>query len=540
MFLGVFFLYPLVTVVGMCLGGGPAAPGRLVDELLSNPVYPRVLWFTTWQAAVSTILTLAAALPAAYVYARLRFAGKHALFAAAAVPFVLPSVVVAAGFKALLGEQGIVNQTLMGILNMDSAPIHIDQSIWFILLAHVFYNHPVVTRIVGGFWSRIPPCVADAARTLGASPARVFFHVTLPLLAPSVLAASMLVFTFCFSSFGVILILGGPRFSTIEVEIYRQALHLFNLKAAGVLSIMQISFSLAFLGVHSLLMRRASMPLDPHLETLSGREVRTAKDTILLAVNILFLAMLLLAPMAACVWGSIRSSGGFTLDFYSRLFTVAPGGLFIVSPLVAVLSSVGFASAALVLSVALALPAAVYLARRQDVIARLVDPVLMLPMTASAVILGLGFIVTFDKPPLNIRSSIVLVPLAHTLVAYPFVVRAILPALRGIPQGLKDAASTLGASPSRVFLSVVLPVVNRAVAAGAVFAFTMSIGEFGATLFVARPENPTMTLAVYRFLSQPGEINYGCAMAMCSILMAVTAAGFFILDRIRIRPEGVV
>ncbi len=152
--------------------------------------------------------------------------------------------------------------------------------------------------------------------------------------------------------------------------------------------------------------------------------------------------------------------------------------------------------------------------------------------------LGFGFIIALDEPPLNLRTSLVLVPLAHTLVAYPFVVRSVLPALRGIPASLKEAAAMLGASPLRVFASVVVPIVSRAVIVGAVFAFTISIGEFGATVFVARPQTPTMTLAIYRFLGQPGEMSYGCAMAMSSLLMAVTAAGFLLLDRIRLTGEG--
>jgi ABC-type spermidine/putrescine transport system permease subunit II len=112
-----------------------------------------------------------------------------------------------------------------------------------------------------------------------------------------------------------------------------------------------------------------------------------------------------------------------------------------------------------------------------------------------------------------------LVVLAHTLVALPFVVRSVLPALRSIHPRLHEAAALVGASPWRVWREVDLPIVARAVLVGAMFAFTVSMGEFGATSLIARPERPTMPIAIYRFLGRPGAANYGQALAMSTLLM---------------------
>jgi thiamine transport system permease protein len=89
-----------------------------------------------------------------------------------------------------------------------------------------------------------------------------------------------------------------------------------------------------------------------------------------------------------------------------------------------------------------------------------------------------------------------------------------------------------------VWRKVDLPIVTRAIVVGAVFAFTVSLGEFGATIFVARPQTPTIPLAIYRFLGQPGAINYGQAMAMSTILMVVTVVGFVFLEKLRIGERG--
>ena len=187
---------------------------------------------------------------------------------------------------------------------------------------------------------------------------------------------------------------------------------------------------------------------------------------------------------------------------------------------------------------ALGLPAAVFLAGPANRVRSVLHPLFMLPLSTSAVTLGFGFIIALDKPPLNLRTSPILVPLAHALVAFPFVVRSLLPALRSIPPKLREAAAVLGAGPWKVWQTVDLPILGRALVVGAVFAFTISLGEFGATVFVARPQTPTMPLAIYRFLGQPGAVNYGQAMAMSSILMLVSAAGFMLMEKFRSEHGG--
>jgi thiamine transport system permease protein len=137
-----------------------------------------------------------------------------------------------------------------------------------------------------------------------------------------------------------------------------------------------------------------------------------------------------------------------------------------------------------------------------------------------------------------LRASPLLVPLAHTLVAFPFVVRSLTPALRSIRPRLRQAGAMLGASPGEVFRTVDLPMVGRALLVSATFAFTISLGEFGATALIARPEFPTVPLAIYRLISQPGAMNYGQAMALSTILMAITAAGMLSIERFRIAEVG--
>ncbi|HKX75372.1 MAG TPA: ABC transporter permease subunit, partial [Acidimicrobiia bacterium] len=227
LFIGYLFVYPLTRILAESLTGEGFA------QLVDRERFRNAAWFTLWQALVSTVLTVIASLPLTWATSRFNFRGKPLVRALVTIPFVLPTVVVGASFLDLL-PPGVVA----------------------ILAAHVFYNVAVVVRTVGGVWSRIDPRVEDAAATLGASPWRVFYSVTLPLLRPALASAAAIVFLFCFASFGTVLILGGGRIRTIEVEIYQQAVTFLNLPVAGALAVLQLVFVVTALVVANRLQRR--------------------------------------------------------------------------------------------------------------------------------------------------------------------------------------------------------------------------------------------------------------------------------------------
>jgi thiamine transport system permease protein len=542
-FLGLFFFYPLARI--LWLGLNPAALQML--HLASFQLAFHTLLFTFYQAALSTLLTLVLGLPAAYLFTRYAFRGKALLRALTAIPFMLPTVVVAAGFNALLGPRGWVNLGLIDLFHLPSAPIAIVGTLGVILLAHVFYNTTIVIRLVGNALAQLDPRLELAARSLGANPLRVFSRITLPLLRPSILAACVLVFIFDFTSFGVILLLGGPGFSTLEVEIYQQAVQVFNLPLAGLLSLIQLLCTLAFSILYSRLVTHGSASV-PRPAASNLHPARTWHQRFFVASFSFFLFLFFFLPLASLPIRSLarldadrgdrtQVQYGLTMDYYAELFTNRSDSIFYVPPFEAVGNSLLYATATVILSLVLGFPVAVALARPGR-LERLLDPLLMLPLGASAVTLGLGFIITFNRAPLRLVTSPLIVPLAHTLIALPFVIRSLQPALASIPDRLRHAAASLGASPRKVWLAVDWPIVRRATLSAAVFAFTISLGEFGAASLVVRPEFPTLPVAIARFLSQPGGMNYGQAMAMATILMLVCGAGILLIEKLRLPGTG--
>lgn len=530
-FLAVFYAYPLLTIFRTSFWA-ETEPESGVATLFADPYYLEVVWFSVWQAVLSTLLTLAIGLPAAYVFARYAFRGKTLLRALATVPFVLPTVVVAAAFAALLGDTGIVNTAL------GRPVVRLQNTLTLILIAHVFYNFTVVLRIVGGFWANLDPRFEEAARVLGANRWRVWREVTLPLLMPALGAAALLIFLFTFTAFGTILILGGPRFATIEVEIYRQTINFFNLPVAAALSLLQILATLALTVAYTRLQERAALPLDLRPQSSVQQAVRGWRARLLVGTVIAVMLLLLVSPLLALAYRSIALGGPLSLQFYRLLQQNQRNAYFFVPPLTAIRNSLLFAGATTFFALLIGVPAAYLLTVRQRLVRALLNPLFILPLGTSAVTLGFGYLLALDQPPLNLRTSPLLIPVAHTLIAFPFVVRSVLPVLRGINPRLREAAAVQGASPLRVVWEVDVPIIARGVIVGAVFAFTVSMGEFGATLLLNLPAYPTMPVVIYTFLGQPGQTNYGQAIAMSTVLMLVTLIGFVAIERFRVGDVG--
>ncbi|GAB4277567.1 MAG: iron ABC transporter permease [Candidatus Promineifilaceae bacterium] len=530
LFLLIFFLWPLSSILKLGLSW------QAVTAVGTRPYIANTLWFTVWQAALSTLLTLLVGLPAAYLFARYQFWGKGVLRSLTTIPFVMPTVVVAAAFRALLGVNGPVNHWLMTLFALPEPPLRIDQTLTIILIAHVFYNVTVVIRLVGGFWANLNPRLGEAARLLGANSRRVFWEVTLPLLRPSLLSAAILIYLFTFTSFGVILILGGPAFSTLETEIYRQYVTFLNFDVAAVLSILQIVFTFGLMTIYARWQRETAVPLDYRPQQSTLRQPQSWRERLFAGGVVGGLMLFLLAPLLALVAQSfLDREGHWTLAYYQALPVLRRGSLIFVPPLTAVRNSVGYALLTLLLATFLGLLTAAVLVRPSRWRGWL-EPLFMLPLGASAVTLGFGYVVTFDK----LRTSPLLVLIAHTLVAFPFVVRTLLPVMQGIRPSLREAAALLGASPLQVWREVDLPIVGRALLVAAVFAFTVSMGEFGATSFIVRPNSGflTMPIAIQRYLGQPGALNFGQAMAMSTILMLVCTVGFVAIERFRYADVG--
>jgi thiamine transport system permease protein len=508
-FLAVFFAWPLATI----LVRGLTAQGLAV---LGSARTWDVVGFTVVQAVLSTMLTLAVGLPAAYVLHRVDFRGRRLLLVLVTVPFVLPTVVVGSAFRSLLPDSW-------------------DGTLAAILVAHVYFNLAVVVRVVGGLWTHLDDRYEQAARTLGAGPLTVLRTITWPLLRPAVLAAAALVFLFTFTSYGVIVVLGGPTTTTIEVEIYRRAATLFDIPGAAALCLLQVVAVVAVLAVSSRLQRRLDVRQRLARSDAALHAPRTRLDRALV-VGVVLLGLAMTLPVLALLRDSLRVRDRWGLDWWAGLGDRGTTTRDVVA-WDSVRVSLTYAVAAVVLAVLVggaAACAVAYTRRGHD----LLDSGLMLPLGTSAVTLGFGLLITFSVVPLDLRASWVMVPIGQALVAVPLVVRTVLPVLRALDPRQREAAATLGATPWRAWRTVDVPVLARALAVGAGFAAAVSLGEFGATSFLARTDAPTVPVLIGRLLARPGEANVGQAAALSVLLVVVTALVMALTERWRTSDGG--
>ena len=524
-FLGVFFAWPVATLIARGFFPEGAFSLDAFQTVFATPRTWRVIGTTLAQAAAGTLVAVAVGVPGAWLLYRTRFPGRLIVRALVTVPFVLPSVVVGVAFKSL-----VISTGPLGGLGLDG-------SFAIIVASLVFFNYALVVRTVGALWSALDPRTAQAAATLGASPARVWWTVTLPALAPAIASAAALVFLFCASAYGVVMVLGGASYGTIETEIWFLTSQLLDLRGAAALSIVQLVVVAACLIVSNHLQARQARAQRFATDATHDAPWRWRRDGAATVVTAAVVGILLLLPMGALVERSLRTASGYGLDHYLALGTTGTG-----PPTVSVWAAAGnslrTALAATVLAVGLGLLVSLVVSRRpRSASGRralgLLDAVFMLPLGVSAVTVGFGFLITLNRPPLDLRSSLILVPIAQAIVALPLVVRVLLPVLRAIDPRLRETAQVLGAGPWRVLADVDLALVTRGLGLAIGFAFATSLGEFGATSFLARPDQPTLPVMVFRLIGRPGLESQGMAMAAAVVLAVGCATVMGIAETMR-------
>ena len=514
-FLAVFFAWPVATLMGRGLAPDGALDLSGFGEVLTRERTWRILTQTLAQATLATAVCVALGIPGALVLYRRAFPGRDLLRGVVTVPFVLPSVVVGVAFHALVTRGGPLED------------LGLDGTLTAVVAALAFFNYGLVVRTVGTMWSRLDPRAVEAARALGASPIRAFATVTLPALAPAIASAASLTFLFCATAYGVVLVLGGVGIGTIETEIYRLTTQYLDLRGAAVLSVVQLGVIALALWVAE--RARAATQTRLRLRTEAPTSRLRAADAPALAVTAVTVVGLLVAPMAVLVMRSLQRDGAWTLANYTDLGTTGGRSALLVTVWEAAANSVSVAVAAAAIALTLGVAVCLVVSRRprSRALARVItglDAAFMLPLGVSAVTVGFGFLITLARPPLALTRSWWILPLAQAVVAVPLVVRTLLPALRAIDPRQREAAAALGAGPGRVLLSVDGPQLLRAGGLAAGFALATSLGEFGATSFLARPQEPTLPVVVYRLIGSPGSQNQGMALAGGVVLAVGSAA----------------
>ncbi len=500
LFVAVLFYWPLGSIIGVGLSG----------DWLQTLVAPQVssaIWFTLWQAALSTAICIVLGIPGAYVLYRKRFSGQKLLRAIITVPLVLPTIVVAISFSSFRGLPPIL----------------------LIIVAHVFVNYSIAVRTIGGVWATIDNETEEAAELAGAGRFRTLISITLPQLKTAVVSAGALIFLFCATSYGIILILGGGLVNSVETEIASAATLFLDLPKAAALAILQTLLTIAAFAFSESITKGA-IGIE-QVDEGGPRPQLDKRDWLATAVTFTTIALLTLMPiLVVLVRAFVHADGGLGLANFVNLAGRGDRDLLNISVGQAALNTLRNVSISTTISITLGTFSAYLLSRpirgkrvfAQKFVNRVLDIGLLLPMGISSVVLGFGFLITFGGGPLPLRSSWLIVPLVQALMALPLVIRLVYPALISIGNDHREAASTAGANAGQTWWHIESRMIRTVIVTAIGYALVVSIGEFGAASLLAYGDQATLPTVLYALISRPGSTNYGMAMAVTAILISMT------------------
>ena len=457
----------------------------------------RIVW-TFAQAALTCGLALLLGLPLAWVLARWDFPGRVLLLRTLMLPFVVPTLVAAMGVLALWGPQGIV--VGWGGPNLQGTP-------WLLLYGNLFFNLCLVVRAATDALGQVSAARVAAARTLGATPWRAFWRVEWPAIAPWLASALCLVFLYCFSGFGLAMVLGGQAYATVEVEIYTLVAYELQLAQAGVLALWMLLLTGLVALVYAAIERHLASPA--RADAVQRRRPHGMGQWTALVMALLLWLAVCVAPLAAIVWRAVLAgSAAWSLLLQESTWQ-------------ALWNTARFSALAVVCATLLGLVHA--MAARQSLFMR---TLVFLPFVVSPVAVAFGLLLLYPQW----TASMGLLVAAYALLAYPFVAKSVAAGLDSVPPHLLQAARSLGASPWRVFWRVTLPLLRPALRRGVAFAAATAVGEFAVTLFLSRPEWATLTTLIYEHLGRPGIANRDAAMVLACLLMAMALLAFIAIE----------
>jgi thiamine transport system permease protein len=498
LFIAVLFYWPIARITSLGFAGDWLA--TLTEQKTLG-----IIWVTLWQAGVSTLVTLAVAIPGAYLLYRRSFPGQQFVKALITVPFVLPSIVVAVGFTVFRNVHDFWIELGFTFLS---------DPVYWIIAAHVFVNYSIAVRTIGGVWASLDPEIEEAAELDGASRLRGLLAVSLPQLLPAIFSAAALVFLFSATSFGIVLVLGGGQVQTIETAIYFSATQFLDLEGSAALVLVQTLITAAAFLVGSSL-AKGTVGLEQVSEGSPKPRV-DIRDLPAAIVTCVIVVGLLLMPMLLVLVEAFRVGDGFGLQNFENLGTRGARDLLNISVADAAVNSLRNMVVASGIAFVLGTLVSWLLVRTKQ---KVLDLVFLVPLGVSSVVLGFGFLVSFDAEWFALRSSWLIVPLAQALIALPMVIRLVYPALVSIGKEPIEQASLDGAGSFATWRFVESGMIKGVLLTALGYAAIISVGEFGASSFLAYGSEGTIPTLLFRLIARPGEQNYGMAMAVSAILI---------------------
>ncbi len=540
-FLLAFFYVPLIRIFEYSFSSETEDLGLILKETITDKVNLYAIGFTFLQATISTFVCLIIGLPAGYFLAKYDFKGKKILINLLTVPFVLPPIVVLAGFLVTYGNSGWVNTIWQSITNSSTPLISIFGTIEGVILAHVFYNISVIIRLTIPAWQNVDYDQVEVSRTLGASKFRIFRKIIAPQIMNSIIAASLLVFVYTFNSFAIVLKLANPTYKTIEVLIYRSMKVSNNYTSASFLALLQLILNSIIIILYIIFDRKSRQTAEGKQSNLQTNRFRFRNQAwkivvwnIGIILFILLVGLFTFLPILAVIIRSFIPDqiGNSAFYGYQEFFSNKVVSVLNANPLVLLGNTLWVAVISTLITLVISMLIVFILRSRYQSIRKyktsktesFISYLIILPMATSSITLATGVYLQFRNSSAFDNAVWFFVIISHVIISIPFATRTILAAYNRIDVELLNVASTLGASRFRVFRKIILPMIYKGIIVGGLFSFAISLGEFGATYFLARDEFKTLSIGIYDSISTQ---TLQIPLAMASLLIIITLLCFY-------------
>ena len=526
-FFALFFFAPIGGVYMEALRGVPAGVVlERVRSVLASTRTMRIVGFTTGQAALSAAIAVVAAMPLAYMISHYTFPGKRLAYSLSLIPFVLPSIIVVVCMISFYGKSGLLNS----ILGTDFNLVYNFRGI---VLAHVFYNFSLAIRIISTAWSSIDRRFREAAESLGERPLGLFVRVTLPLLAPAIVSAFVLIFIYCFLSFGIILVFGGVRFSTIEVAIYQETYVNLDLITAAVYATLQLGLSVGFLALASRAIGRARVARSGSECVLPSLAAASRVGRVFMTAYAVAAVVFVLGPILTMVARALTNAdGAFSIEGFRQL--LVPGAAdrnvegILRSTIPGVIwRSIAIAAASGTLIFLLAAALALSLRGKRP---SSFESFLQLPMAMSFVTVSLGLRFVWGAT----IAPAALVVLGQFFIGFPLVFRILRTGVDELGDGLVRSAEILGASRWAVLRDVEVPLLRRTLLNGYAYALALPFADLTVVLAAGRGRIATFPVAIYRLI---GFRSFDLALALAVIYIVICLGLFLVIDATSMQPQ---
>ena len=521
-----FFYSPLVYIFQFAFVEDETVSFRTFLDILTNPVNVAAFLFSVQQAFFSVIGCLILGIPAGYFFARYSFRGKKTLVNLLTIPFVLPPIVVLLGFMIAYGPS---------IYPFNG-----------IVLAHIFYNLSVIIRMSMAAWQSVDEEQIHVAHSLGASQWQIFWKITLPQIKNHLISATMIVFIYCFNSFAIVLYLGEAKFQTLEVRIYKLMKISLDFSGGASLAVLQIILNVLLI-IGYLWFERKTRQMAVDKDTTYREFPLFARPShwkegvkrVGIFIFIGFISVMTFLPILAVIITSVQPHSPEVSAFwgYQQLFSSAYDSLLGTSPIRLVLNSLLFASLTALITTLISLGILIILRNRYQKVNNYqftwaeggLSLLILLPMATSSITLAIGLFLRLKGTALFTDWGWIVIILAHVLISTPFTTRAILTAYNRIDLELLNVASTLKASRFYIFRTIELPLIRNGLIIGAIYSFAISLGEFGATTFLARKDNNTLSMGIAKLLSSR---TLQLPASMATLLILITFVSFLFIHKL--------